>query len=138
MKRHAISYGNATPTTQNGDTYFTLPTGSGTCELSVSSPGSDTVGVIMLVMTDAEGNDHYLSSQTFTTVASIIERGRYITATNNPGRQTSTSMTPDTNICMTVRSPPLAAQFDIRGCPMTGEALPQVSATITPLLTNPC
>ncbi len=81
-----VSYGNAAPTTQNGDTFFTLPAGSGTCELSISSPGVEATGEIKLVMTDAEGHDHDLASQTFTTVASIIERGRYITATNNPGR----------------------------------------------------
>jgi hypothetical protein len=81
-----VSYGNASPTTVDGATFFTLPTGSGTCELSISSPGVEATGEIKLVMTDAEGHDHDLASQTFTTVASIIERGRYITATNNPGR----------------------------------------------------
>jgi hypothetical protein len=81
-----VSYGNATPTTENGRTYFTLPTGSGTCELSISSPGVDSSGTIILELIDAEGIGHFLVSQNFNTVASVIERERYITATNNPGR----------------------------------------------------
>ena len=81
-----VSYGSTTPTTENGDTYYTLPNGSGNCELSISSPGVDSYGVIMLVLVDADGNSHYLSSQSFNTVAAVIERERYITATNNPGR----------------------------------------------------
>ena len=81
-----VSYGNAAPTTENGDTYYTLPNGSGTCELSVSSPGTNSTGVVQLVVTDADGDNHYLSSQCFSTVESVIERERYITATNNPGR----------------------------------------------------
>ena len=84
-----VSYGNATPTTENGDTYYTLPNGSGNCELSISSPGVDARGVIMLALVDSDGNSHNLSSQSsqsFNTVMSVIERGRYITATNNPGR----------------------------------------------------
>ena len=81
-----VSYGTATPTIEDGDTYFSLPNGSGTCELSVLSLGIDASGVITLVMVDADGNHHPLSSQSFNTVSSVIERGRYITATNNPGR----------------------------------------------------
>ena len=81
-----VSYGNAAQTTLDGDTFLTLPAGSGTCELSISSLGVNSTGEIKLVMTDAEGHDHDLASQTFTTAASIIERARYITATNNPGR----------------------------------------------------
>ena len=81
-----VSYGNATPTVENGDTYFTLPNGSGTCELSISSPGVDAFGGILLELIDADGYNHYLSSQCFSTAESVIERERYLTATNNPGR----------------------------------------------------
>ncbi len=73
-----VSFGNATPTTVNGRTYFTLPSGSGTCDLSVSSPGVDSSGTITLKLIDAEGLDHELASQTFNTVASIIEKSEYV------------------------------------------------------------
>ena len=72
-----VSYGSATPTTENGDTCFTLPNGSGTCELAISSPGVDSYSVIMLVLVDADGNSHYLSSQNINTVASIFEKTHY-------------------------------------------------------------
>ena len=81
-----VSYGNATPMVENGDTYFTLPNGSGTCELSISSPGVNASGVVTLVMVDAEGYSHDLSLQTFNTVASIIDKSAYSARVNSTNR----------------------------------------------------
>ena len=81
-----VLYGNATPTVENGDTYYTLPNGSGTCELSISSPGVNSFGVVHLVVTDADGYNHYLSSQCFSTVESIIEKPFYVARSNSGNR----------------------------------------------------
>ena len=54
--------------------------------LTGNAPARVSFGVILLELIEADGYNHYLSSQCFSTAESVIERERYLTATNNPGR----------------------------------------------------
>ena len=80
-----VSFGGGAPSADDGGAYFTLPSGSGSCQLAIASPGVNATAQVNLVLTDAEGNEHGLASQFFR-LATVIEQPAYATRTGRPDR----------------------------------------------------
>ena len=81
-----VSISNIAAQTDGDETFFPLPSGSGSFEIDIMSSGTDTNGLIKLVMGVGGDVEYCFDSQAFETISSILEKKERFTMNGDEER----------------------------------------------------